>query len=254
MSKTNEISIVEHVMFGHNNPPSEPTPFDQSRDEIEGLYAEAKNWLDGEPIETQSQADEIGKLIDGLRKASKTADARRIAENEPFDKGKTEVQTRYNPLIQKDKGKADIAISTCRKALVPFLEKQEAAKRAEADLARKEADEARRKAEDAFRASNVADLAERERAEALLKNAKDAEKYATQAEKDKGKVAGGARAVTLRTEYIAEVNDVTAFSRYVWQFHREELSEWMKGFAQQLVDGKARDIDGVSITERKFAI
>ena len=59
--------------IGHNNPP-EPTPFDLSKAEIESLYMEAKNWLDGEGVTTEAQAEAVSKLIDLLRKAEKAAE------------------------------------------------------------------------------------------------------------------------------------------------------------------------------------
>ena len=55
------VALDPRLAPGGNNPP-EPTPFEQSRDEIEGLYLEAKNWADGTPIETQEQADAVGRL------------------------------------------------------------------------------------------------------------------------------------------------------------------------------------------------
>ena len=92
----------------HNNPP-EPTPFEVSRDRIADLYAEAKNWCDGEPIDSEDKAAEVRKLLDMLGEEIRTADARRKTENEPFDAGKAEVQARYNTLIgdtKSVKGKA----------------------------------------------------------------------------------------------------------------------------------------------------
>lgn len=44
--------------IGHNR-----SPFELSKETIEDLYSEAKNWLDGEPVATQEQADEIQKLL-----------------------------------------------------------------------------------------------------------------------------------------------------------------------------------------------
>ena len=43
--------------IGHN---SEPMPFRQSREEIEGLFAEASNWLDGSGVTTD--ADALSKI------------------------------------------------------------------------------------------------------------------------------------------------------------------------------------------------
>lgn len=240
--------------LGHNNPP-EPTPFEASRDEIEALFAEAQNWLDGEPIETQEQADAIGKLIDLLRKAEKTADDRRKAEAKPFDDGKAEVQARYNPLIADKKGKTSLAIDVCKKALAPFLKQQEDIRRAIAEEARIDAENARRKAEEAIRASHVeTDLTARREAEWLLTQAKDAEQFAARASKDKASAKGGARAVTLRTTYRCEVENMQDLARYIWTNHRMELEAFISGYAATLVRNGVRAIPGVKIIEEKVAV
>ncbi|MCD1645214.1 hypothetical protein [Aurantimonas coralicida] len=244
--------------IGHNRPPEaideEPTPFDLSRQEIDALYEEATHWLDGEPIESQEVANKVAKLMADIRAAAKTADERRKAENEPFDKGKAEVQSWYNPLIQKERGKADLALSTCKKALAPFLQKQEDEKRRVEAAARAEAERLRQEAEEKVRAASGADLAKKAEAEAALSLAKSADKVANRAAKDRAGAFGGARAASLRTRYRAEITDMREFARFVWVNHLPELEEFLQRIAQQRVDGKSRDIPGVTVVEQKVAV
>jgi hypothetical protein len=181
--------VVSSGLIGHNRPPvDEPTPFEMSEVEIGDLYAEAKNWLDGEPVSTQAQADGISKLIDDLRRAVKLANERRVFEKQPFDDGAAEVQARYNPLVEDGKtrkGKAILAIEIAKKALAPWLQRLEDEKLAAAAAARKIADEKLRAAQEALRASQADDLAKREAAEVLIRDAEKAEAVATRAENDK---------------------------------------------------------------------
>lgn len=234
---------------GHNLPP-EPTPFEMSRQEIDDLYDEAKNWLDGEPVETPAQAESVDKLRNMLREAMKRADERRKDENKPFDDGKAEVQARYAPLIADTKavrGKAVVAIELCGKALLPYLRRVEAENAAKAEAARKEAEEKARIAREAMQASSVVDLEAREQAEALALEAKAAEKAATQAENTKAHLHGGARATGLRTRTVVTVVDETAFAKHVWTHHRDEMSEFLTGLATRLVNAKFSGLPGVKV-------
>ncbi len=232
------------------------TPFELSREEIDDLCLEAKNWLDGSIVTTQEEADAVSRLLELLRKAEKTADERRAAEAKPFDDGKAEVQARYAPLIadtKTKKGKAVVAISACKAALTPFLNKKEAEQRAAAEEARRQAEAAEIAAQKAFAQSGPSDLEAREEAERLAEAAKIANATANRAAKEKPHAKGGSRAIGLRTSYRAEITDESAFAKYVWQTHQAELSEFLATLAQRLVNAKARDIPGVTIHEQKDA-
>lgn len=241
---------------GHNNPPS---PFDEVKAKIEGLYDEAKNWLDGEPVATQGQADGINKLIVMIREAAAEADDLRKTENKPFDDGKAAVQARYAPLIadtKSVKGKTVLALEAAKKALTPWLDKLDREKREAEAKARKEADEAAAKAAEAFRLSDQADLAAREEAEKLAEEAKQKEIAARQAANVKVIAKGGTgRGTGLRSYYTPEITDATAFARYVWQNHREEMAEFLQAIAKRLVDQQHdRTLPGVTIHEERKAV
>lgn len=242
--------------LGHNNPP-EPTPFDLSEHEISELYGEAKHWLDGDPIETQEIADRVQSLMDKLRKAEKTAEARLKDEVEPFKTAEKAARARYAPLIadtQSVKGKTVLGIAACKEALKPFLLALDAEKKRIADAARAEADRLEAEARAAFNASRVDDLERREVAEALAQLARQAETVATRAANEKAHAKGSGRAATLRTSYRAEVTDMNAFARFVWQQHLDILDEFLRDFAQKKVTAGARDMPGVLVHEESTVV
>jgi DNA repair exonuclease SbcCD ATPase subunit len=241
--------LTDPPQIGHNNPPK--TPYEQSKERIEELYAEAKNWLDGEAISTQEQADEIQRLLREIQKAEKEADERRKVEVKPFDDGKAEVQARYNPLIQKDRGLSQVAVGACKSALAHWLRKLEEEQRKAAEEARKKAEELQRQAQEAIRKRDAANLAEREAAEALLADAAIAEAQAKKAEKARPVAKGEGRAAGLRTYYRPEITDYRAFASYVWTNHMGDLSPMLDELAKRYVDAGKRALPGVVIHEDK---
>jgi len=192
------------------------TPYEQSKERVEELYAEAKGWLDGEPITSQAQADEIQKLMRLIQEAEKVAESHRKAEAQPFDDGKAEVQARYNPLIRETALARPRSLSSaCKSALAPWLKKLDDEQRAAAEKARQEAEEKRLAAMEAMRQRDAANLADREAAEALVAEAKKAEAEAKKAENAKPQAKGAGRAASLRTYYTANVTDYKAFARHL---------------------------------------
>lgn len=237
------------AVIGHNNPP-EPTPFERAEATIISLFDEAKNWLDGEGITTQAQADDVSKLLDMIRKAKKAADEARVEEKRPHDEAAKEVQEKYKPLLTR----CDLAADAAKKALAPYLEKIEAEKRAKAEAARKEAEEKARAAQEAIRAAQLTDLAAREKAEALIQEAKKAEAAAKKAENDKAHAKGGSRAVGLRTTYRPVLKDAREAARYYWTARREELETFFLSMAEKDVRAGQQDIPGFEIIEEKVAV
>lgn len=205
-------------MMGHNNPP-EPTPYELSKTEIEGLVEEAKCWLDGEPVKDQAVADKIGLLKGKLVKARTTAETRRQEEVKPHNDALKEIQKRYNALIgdtkTTGKGIAILAEEYCDKALEPFLKALAAEKEAKAKAAREAADKAAAEAQAAVRAAQGTDFATQEAAEAILRDAKNAEAAANKAGKDTARVAGAGRSIGLRTTEVLHVTDAIAALRDV---------------------------------------
>lgn len=235
--------------IGHNNPPS---AFQLIESKINDLYNEALLWLDGEAVTNQEQADEIQKLMRLIQAAEKEADDERKAEAKPFDDAKAEIQSRYNILIGKTKsvtGKTVKAIDVCKKALAPFLLKQENERRDRELAARKEAEEKARIAQEAMRERSGDNLEQNELAEHLVQDAKAAEASARKIANEKIGAKGLGRAATLRTYYSAEVVNYTEFARYAWLNCPDEMRTFLDDLAGKLVARGNHNIAGVKVNE-----
>lgn len=236
--------------IGHNNPP-EPTPFELSKAEIDDLFLEASNFVDGEPILTKEIADAVETLMDGIQAAIKTAEARRKAEVKPFDDAKAEIQDRYNTLIGDNKsvtGRAILAKQACVKALTPYREKVEAEKKAAAEAARKEAEAKQQAAIEAMRKAQADDLAAKAAAQALAEDAAKAAKAATKTEK------AAATGNGLRTTYHAKVTDYREFARWVWTNKQADMEPFLDELAERLVRNNQRGMPGVEVIQEKKAV
>lgn len=236
--------------IGHNGAP-EPTPFEISKQEIDDLFDEAKLWLDGEPVTTQSQADALNTLETKIRKAAKEAEERRKEEAKPFDDGKAEVQARYNPLIAKDKGKADQAINAVKAALKPYLIELDRIQREKAEAARQEAARLQSEAMEAMRQRDASNLEQAAEAERIAKEAKDAEVAARKAETAKAHAKGEGRATGLRTIHRAQMADPREAAAWVWKERNPELMTFVQDLADKAVRSGARTIQGFEIIEEK---
>jgi hypothetical protein len=207
---------------------NQPPPFEAHSLNIEELVAQAQDYLDGEPIASQGQADDVGKLLDMIRLARKAADEQRALEKKPHDEAAKAVQTQWKPLLDR----CDTAATVAKRALTPWLAKVETEQREAAEKARQEALEKQQAALDAQRAALATnDLKTAEEAKALTKEADFATRAANKAEKAKPQATGGARAVGLRTSWTAEVTDYVAFGRWLWTNHPDEYRKMLDDFA-----------------------
>lgn len=233
--------------LGHNNPPS---PFDDAKALVEDLRCEASNWLDGAEVSSQDEADAIARLLDMARKARKEADEARKVEAKPFDDGKKAVQAKFKPLLEE----CDRIAAVCKAANLPWLKRLEDERRAKAEEARRIAEEEDRKAQAAMQAAKATDLEARAEAEKQVEAAKAAEKEAARVAKERAHARGGARAMSLRTVYEAEITDAVAFARWCWANEREALLEAMQKIADQRARANFRGMDGVTVHERSVAV
>ena len=240
---------MTEAAIGHNNPP-EPTPYELSKQEIEDLCLEAKNWLDGEPISRQDVADQIDYLKAMLRDAKKTADERRKAEVKPLDDAKAEIQARYNALIGDTKGSgkgiAILAMEACDKVLAPWLKKLADEKEAAAKKAREEAEAKAKTAQEAVRAAQALDLAAKEEAEALLRDAKKAEATVKKIER-----ASTGMTSHLRRTWRPVLTNPTDAARWAWKEKREEMESFLLTLAEREVRAGAKSIPGFDVIEEK---
>jgi hypothetical protein len=232
--------------LGHNNPP----PVVSHGMHIDDLYQEAHNWLDGQPIESQEQAEALGSLLTRFREARKGADEQRAVEKKPHDDAAKAVQANWKPLVDKCERAEKIA----KNAIGTWQLKLEAEQRAAAADAARKADEERAAAQEALRlASSSERLGDAEEAEAALKRAKDAETAAARADKAKPLVATGGRSVGLRSYWEPELVDSVEALKHYRAVRPEELKAFLLEQAQRDVRAGARSIPGFTITEERKA-
>lgn len=250
MGAVAEISAdMDRLGIGGNNPP-EPTPHDAFAAHIEDLFAEASNFLDGEPIASEGQANAVSALLDQARKAGKDADAARAAEKKPHDDAGKAVQAKWKPLLDK----ADLTVSTAKKALAPWLLKVEQENAAKAVAARKEAEEKAEAARAALAAADASNLAAQAAAEALVKDADKAEKAATKSEGAKAHATGGARAVGLRSYFHPELIDPVEALKHYRATQPAALRGFLLSLAETDVANGARAVPGFEVIEERRAV
>lgn len=235
------------AVIGDNQPPR--TPFEIIRDEIEELLVECRNWADGEPIASQEMHDEVERLHDMLSEAGKRADEERKAEAKPFDDAKAEIQERYNKLIgntKSGKGKVVLGKEALIALLTPFrTEKQRKAAEA-ARIAREEADAKAAAATAALQASR-GNLEEREKAEALLIEAKAADRGARREFKAATTGTG------LRSVWVATMTDESTALEWAYDRDPARFTALVQEMAEGAVRAGLRKVPGFRVEETKVA-
>lgn len=234
--------------IGHNQC---PTPFDDIETRIDDLYAEAKQWLDGEEVTEQSQADALNTLASQIREAAKEAEEMRKAEAKPFDDGKKAVQERYNPLIQKGKGKTELALNAVKSSLKPYLLELDRIQQEAAQKAREEAERAERDAQAAMQHRDPSNLEQQEEANRLAEQAKAAQQAANKASNAKAHAKGAGRATGLRTRTKVSIANERDAAAWAWKHEREQLMIFILTLAEKSVRAGSTKLDGFSITEEK---
>lgn len=237
--------------IGDNNPP----PFTRHEMHIDELYQEAKLWLDGEPISTQAQADDVTNLLNMIRDARKEADKQRAEEKAPYLEAGRQVDASYKPMLDK----ADRATQTAKNALTPWLQ----AVKAENDrIAREKAAAAEEARLAAIREHELArtseTLTDRDALDAADRLAKGALKEAKDATKVKASAGGSVgRAVRLRTVWYGRIDDRRAVLNH-FLTNRPDFIEKLEALLQQQVNadirGGARSIPGVEIYSEEEAV
>jgi len=233
-----------------NDPETGKTAFDAIKTDIDDLYDEAKNWLDGAPIENQAQADAVATLIDRFHKAWKAADEQRDKEKRPHMEAANAVQAKYKPLLDR----ADKAKSLAKTAQATWLKKLRDEQKAIADAAAAAALKQAQEAREAIAAANAAaDLDAREKAEDLVAEAKAMIADATMLGKVKAQARGegASRAIGLKSVWIPHLTDGVLAMRHYWLIpdRRAELEALMLDMARKDVRAGARSIPGFEIKE-----
>jgi hypothetical protein len=239
---------MAEATIGHNNPPA-PTPFEAHQINAADLTDEAKNFLDGKPIETEGQAEAVAKILTSAREAWKAADEQRKVEKRPHDAAAQAVQDQWNPLLGTVKKVEDAA----KAAQTAWLIKKDEEQREIAAKAKAEADRLAEIAAEAARSTPRDDLAAMMALETAIKVAGVAGKVAARADKAKPRVSGGGRAIGLRGRWIAELVDPVAALKHYREHQPEALKAWLVDQAQRDANAGARAIPGFAVNEDRRA-
>lgn len=242
----NAIDPNPRAIMGANLPPSDRTPFDVVKDKLVDLHMEAKNWLDGAPVDTAELAAGVEKLEVDLKAAIKAANAERDTEYRPHNEAKTAIQSKYDPLIggsKCDGGIGGSALSSCKAALTPWRIKVQAEKDAAAAAARKAADAKIAEAIAAHKAADASNLAETEAANALLEASAKAQRIAKAAEKATTTKTG------LRTTYHAVMlaGGLQDAARHIWTNDQDALAAFVQSWADNTVRSFGANAEGLAI-------
>jgi hypothetical protein len=232
-----------------NNPPEEIVTYDTSKARLELLEVEAKNWLDGEPIKTQVQANTVGVLLTDIRNAKKAADGARVEEKMPHAQKAQKIQDKFNVLLKK----ADTMTTGCKALLAPFLAELERKQLEEATARRLEAEKAAEALREELAKGEVdkTDLEAVEVREAAEEEARLAEVIARSAAKKKAqaKVKGGV-AISTRSVWDFEITSFSDVGRHYWG---KRLNDKLRELIQEDINNNSRNTPGVDYTERKVA-
>lgn len=222
--------------IGGNAPPD---PIDEITAPFEDYRAEAENWLDGTPVETEAQMKAVDALRKSMREWRLALEAGQKSATAPlYDAYKAEL-ARWKPTIEDAQ-----RIEKCLVAAVDGFKRKLAAEKAEAErIARAEAERAMREAQEAARLANAADIeAQRAAAEAQYEADKAAARAAAAA---KDTVKG------LRTETRYQITDYKAALHDIAANDREAITAFIEEYVRK--NHKARAISGVSVWQEKVA-
>lgn len=221
--------------IGHNR-----TPFDDITDRATDVYAEAENWLDGEVVKNEGQAEALTKLSDELKDLEKERKAAFTKEKAPHLTASKAVDDKWRPL----KDKLESAIKGCKASLTPWRVEQKRLKDEAVEAKRRETEGAQREAVEALRQSNAADMGAREEAEANLKAANRAQAQAKRVDRT---------ATGLRTTYVPVLTNITDAIKHYWKSDKAEFTALLQRLATADVRIGKREIPGFKVEERKSA-
>lgn len=215
-----ENNLNPRAVVGDNNPPpDEAPPKLDGRAAIEAhaadLLTEAKNWADGVAIETQDQANAVGRLHRMLQQAANAVDTAAADEKKPLNDAINEIATWQNAFTAKGlkktpDGSLTKALQATGNLTSAWLRKQDDERR---EREKEIADKALAAAQEAITARAEAkestDLEVIDRAEDALADAEALLREAKGVAKERVHSGGGDgfRAMSLRSYWSAEVTD-----------------------------------------------
>lgn len=220
----------------HNNPPD---PIDEALAPYADAIAEAENWLDGTPVETEAQMNAVDAIIKDIRSAKSDLAKAKKSETAPLhDIWKAEI-ARWKPteddVERRLKGLAAVVDPFKRK----LVAEKEAAKRAAYDEAQRKEREAR----EAAAKADASDYAAATEAARLQAEAMDAKKAAAAANKDTVK--------GMRTVTHFEVTDHRDALHWIAKNDRDAITAFVDEYVRQ--NHKKNPITGVRVWTEKEA-
>jgi hypothetical protein len=223
--------------IGHNNPPD---PIDQINAAHEADRVEAENWLDGSPVENESQM----KAVDAMRKAMRewrmALENGQKAEAAPLHDAWKAALARWKPTIEDAKRIEDGLV-----AAVDTFKRKLAAEKAEAERkAREEAAAARRAAEEAARTADASNIEAQREAARLMAEADAANKAAQAAAKDQVK--------GLRTVTRYEITDHRALLNWIARQDRDAITAFIEEYARR-EHKRLTNAEGIKVWQEKAA-
>lgn len=227
--------MTEPATIGHNEPPASEA-FAMA---INDLKAEASNFLDGEPIDDEKQAEAYSLILDSMKEYLRDAEKTRKSEKEPHLQAGREVDSRWKAVTDP----AKLTIDMIAKPLTVWRQAVQAKRDAEAKVLRERAERDAQKALDARNKAQTIEQAEQ--AEAMLESAKIATATANKIDRS---------ATGLRTTWDAQVLDYGALLKWMKAERPNDLMEFLNTYAQRNVQlAKAGQMPGVEAREIRKA-
>lgn len=226
--------------IGHNHPPPfDPEVLTAHTATTAAFLDAAGEYLDIKVIETEEQAGRLNDFIVGARGLYKKIEDARKAAKKPHDDAGKAVTAAFSPLLDR----LERTIDKMKPMLGAYLQKKEAAERAERERQRAEATEkARQAAELAAQAAARNDISGEIEAERLAKEAEEQTKATNREVKvNAGSATGAGRAISMREHRRGEITNFNAA-----YMHFRDAPE-VKEVLQRLTDAMFRAAGGGDI-------
>lgn len=223
--------------IGHNQAPD---PIDEALAPFGDALAEAENWMDGTPVESEAQMKAVDALIRDMKAAKKAVTAAEESEAKPYYDQWKAAKARYKPTLD------DLDLRT--KALIAVVDgfkRKLAAEKAEAERqARMEAARKMREAEEAARKSAEGDYDAQRAAMEAKQAADDAQRAVAAAAKDQVK---GLRQTTMH-----EIEDHRAALHWIAANDKAAMTDFIVEYVRK--NCAKVDIAGVRVWQERVAV
>lgn len=203
----------------HNNPPD---ALDEALAPYGDHLAEAENWLDGSPVETEAQMKAVDALLKEIKGAEKAVKDAQKSEAAPLHDAWKAALARYKPTLDDlDRIKRGLI------AAVDGFKRRLAAEKAEAERkAREEAEAAAEKLRQAREAARESDLAAQRAIADAEREAEIARIEAAKAKKD-----SAVKGMVTRTFY--EITDHRALLHWIAANDRDAVTAFIEEYARR---------------------